>query len=290
MRDDVKFAIAQAHTRYGRFFFFPNDDPIGACLHFYGEWAQQEFSLFDKFLTKNSCVLDIGANIGTHAVYFSKKCHEGLVVAVEPQLYIHQLLSTNLLFNACLNTIPVMAGASSERKSIKVINIDPLSPSPKLNYGEFKLKDEDKGAYVECYPIDYLSRQFERLDLIKIDVEGLEVDVLNGAKQTLSKFKSHLYLEFNAKQGAPDLYEKIIQLDYVPYWHVYTKFNPDNFNRQTQNIWELDNFVIDESTLDKRYEANIICIHKDNEQPTGLKRVEEGENITTYLKAEGLLS
>jgi hypothetical protein len=182
-----------------------------------------------------------------------------------------------------------MAGASSKQKSIRIVNIDPLSPVEKLNYGEFKLKEQDAGSYIECYPIDYLSRQFKRLDMIKIDVEGLEVDVLNGAKKTLKNMKPHLYLEYNAKQGSPDLYNKIVELGYIPYWHLYTKFNPYNFNNESKNIWEDDDYQINEQNLDRRYEANVICVHKDREQPQGLKVAKEGETIVTFLKDDRLL-
>jgi FkbM family methyltransferase len=274
--------IAQTQSKHGTFIHFRNDDPIGACLHYYGEWAQQELNFFDLFLTENSNVIDVGANIGTHSVYFSKKCNKGNVIAIEPQMYIFEILSSNLLINGCFNTIPIHAGAASSESDVRIVNTNPFG-NEKVNYGEFKVSTEpDKGVPTRLIKLDRFI-DLAKFDLIKLDVEGLELDVLEGSKKLLKKHKPFLYIEFNNKKGNDDLLKKIYQLGYIPYWHVYTKHNPDNHNKQTKNIWEPDNYIIDENNLDLRYEGNAFCAHKDGIQPTGLEKIEVGSNITKWL-------
>lgn len=280
--------IAQTQSKHGTFIHFVNDDPIGTCLHYYGEWAQQEFDLFENLLTAESNVLDVGANIGTHAVYFSKKCNKGNVIAIEPQIYIFEMLAANILLNGCYNTIPIHAGASSKPGVAKMVNFNPFVEH-KINYGEFKINyDADKGIDTDIIVLDKYT-SLNRFSLIKLDVEGLEVDVLDGARKILKEHKPFLYIEFNNKQGNDQLLNKIYELDYVPYWHIYTKHNPNNYNKQQTNIWEPDHYIIDKDNLDLRYEGNAFCVPKDSALPDGLRKIELGESITSQLIYEGLL-
>ena len=281
--------IAVADSRYGRFLFFRNDDPIGACLHHYGEWAQQEMDLFDQILTENSNVIDVGANIGTHSVYFSKKCRNGTVFPIEPQLYISELLGTNLLLNGCFNAIPTRAACGSEKKQLRLMNINPFHGT-KVNYGEYKVNNSaEKGIFTECITLDSFCDVGVPFDLIKLDVEGLEVDVLNGASKIIESYKPKLYIEFNSKEGKNDLLEKIYSLDYIPYWHVYTKHNPNNFNNKAQNVWEPSGNIISKENLDVTYEGNILCVHKSQVQPQGMTQAKKGTSIYDYLLDCGLI-
>lgn len=284
----MSIPLAQTQSKHGTFIHFRNDDPIGACLHYYGEWAQQEFDFFDQFLTAQSNVLDVGANIGTHAVYFSKKCYQGNVVAIEPQIYIFEMLAANLLINGCYNAVPVHAGASSKAGVAKMVNINPFVEH-KINYGEFKINDNtDKGIETNIITLDTYA-SLNKFNLIKMDVEGLEVDVLDGATKILKEHKPFLYVEFNSKQGNDQLLNKIYELDYVPYWHIYTKHNPNNHNKQATNIWEPDQYIIDRDNLDLRYEGNAFCIPKGVEANINMKQINIGDSIATQLFEEGLL-
>lgn len=281
--------ITQTQSRYGTFIHFVNDDPIGACLNYYGEWAQPEFDMFDMILDSDSSIIDVGANIGTHSVYFAKKCNQGCVIAIEPQIYIFQMLATNLLFNGCYNTIPVHAGVSSKQGISRMVNINPFDNNQKINYGEFKINNhDDRGVDTSIVTLDrYIDTK--KFDLIKMDVEGMEVDVLDGAKKLIKKQKPILYIEFNNKNGDDRLLEKIYSLGYIPFWHIYPKHNINNYNKKEMNIWEPDNYIIDKDNLDLRYEGNALCVPKDSTLPLGLKQIELGESIITQLIAENLI-
>ena len=281
--------IAIADSKYGKFVFFRNDDPIGACLHYYGEWAQQEMDLFDLFLSEDCNVIDVGANIGTHSVYFSKKCSKGTTFAIEPQLHISQILSTNLLFNGCFNVVPIRAACGSEEKELRILNINPFE-GQKVNYGEFKVTDNgNNGIHTNCITLDSFMKYGIPFHLIKLDVEGLEVEVLNGAVNLINLFKPMLYIEFNNKEGNDALLNKIYSLGYIPYWHVYKKHNTNNHNKQSMNIWEGDDRSINKKNMDKRYEGNVICVHKDLPQPTGLEVAKLGSNIYDFLVDQGMI-
>ena len=78
-------------------------------------------------------------------------------------------------------------------------------------------------------------------------------------------------------------------MGYIPYWHIYTKHNPNNHNKQAKNIWEEDGMVINKENMDKRFEGNIVCVHKDQSQPSGLKIAVSGSNIFSFLSDYGLV-
>ena len=279
--------LAHADSRYGKLFFFRNDDPIGSCIHHFGEWAQQEFDLFDTFLTETSNVLDVGANIGTHSLYFSKKCRKGNIIAIEPQIYIHEILCMNMIFNGCYNALPVNAACGIQKAQMRMVNINPFE-GEKVNYGMFKVNDEtDVGVKTNVIPLDEFA-YLDRFHLIKMDVEGYESIALSGAKKLLKQHKPILYIEFNKKEGDDNLLQQIYDLDYIPYWHGYTKFNPNNFNKQTLNIWEEEGYHPTIDNLDKRYETNIICYHKKETQPS-MRRAELGDSIVRLLQDDNLI-
>jgi hypothetical protein len=73
-------------TRHGSLFVLATDNSVGRALVNYGEWTFGEIELVRKFLRPGDYVLDIGANIGTHAIPLAKAVgHEGQVIAFEPQ-------------------------------------------------------------------------------------------------------------------------------------------------------------------------------------------------------------
>jgi FkbM family methyltransferase len=278
--------IAQATARHGNFVFFRNDDPIGACLHHYGEWAQQELDLFDLILTETSNIADIGANIGTHSVFFSKKASKGRVISFEPQLYIFELLCANLLMNGCYNVFPINAALSNKPSRQRMVNFNPFNDG-KVNYGEFKINShDDKGILTSVFTLDgyFDSHKF---DLIKMDVEGHELEALDGAKKIIKKHKPTLYIEYNSDTGNEELLQLLERSGYNCYWHVYTKHNPKNFNNKTQDVWCEENMIVDKTNYHKKFEGNIICVHRDKVQPRGLPVVGDQRNLLQFLTHVG---
>ena len=274
--------LVHTKSRHGQFIFFKNDDPIGACLQHYGEWAQPEFEFFDLFLKEDSCVIDVGANIGTHSVYFANKCPRGSIISIEPQVFIFNLLATNLTINQCFNAFPIHAAVSGKEGKMQLENINPFV-GDKVNYGEFNVnKKANRGMFTNVITLDSLTN-LGKFDLIKLDVEGHEVQVLSGAKKIIKEHKPILYIEYNSKFNNDELFDAISSMGYIMYWHLYTKHNPDNFNKAS-NVWEPPNFVPTEDDFERKYEANAICVHKSKPQPTDLKLIERGSNMVSVLK------
>src|SRR5579872_1904700 len=78
-------------TRHGLMLYQPHDIYIGRCLDLYGEYSELEVALLNQIVTPGMVVIDVGANIGAHTIFFAAATGpKGLVIAYEPQRIIHQ--------------------------------------------------------------------------------------------------------------------------------------------------------------------------------------------------------
>lgn len=149
--------------------------------------------------------LDCGANIGVHTIEWAKLMHGwGRVIAFEAQEKVYYALAGNIAINNCLNATAHWAALGSECGKIKIPVPDYLKPA---SFGSLELKQKQGNEFIG-QTIDYSdsgtqtvnmlsidSFELPRVDLMKIDVEGMEVDVLEGAKETIARCKPMLTVE-----------------------------------------------------------------------------------------------
>lgn len=275
--------------KHGTFVFFNSDAPIGHCLDVYGEWAEPELQFIKPYLKDTTHVIDVGANIGTHTVFFAKNCKNGLIHAFEPQYYINQVLTSNVVLNNCFNVKTYHAAVSNDFESLKLMNFPPFSEK-NINYGEFKIHNHKDGYDTPCVKLDTITKA----DFIKIDVEGHEVSVIKSGLNLIQQCKPMMYIEFNSEQGNPELLSLLEELGYVCYWHVYEKFSPVNHNNISVNIWlEYSQQHLKPSIelMSKFFEGNIFCVHKSQKikKPKTEKVLDINDNLTNYILRKGLV-
>jgi len=103
--------IVKYSTRHGLICHYSSDEVIGESLKRYGEWAEQELYLLSTFIPRGGWVVDVGANVGTHALAFSRLVgSEGQVIAIDGQEKAFELLLLNRFLNrrenlTCLHAI-----------------------------------------------------------------------------------------------------------------------------------------------------------------------------------------
>lgn len=148
--------------------------------------------------------LDIGANIGTHTVAFANHMYGwGRVVAAEAQERIFYTLAGNITLNNCLNAQALWAAFSDKVSTMKMPKPNYLEPA---NFGALSLEkqrdnifgqhisfEEKNMVEIQTKTIDSLN--LESVDLIKIDVEGMELKVLEGGIKTICAQKPFLFIE-----------------------------------------------------------------------------------------------
>jgi len=93
-----------------------------------------------------------------------------------------------------------------------------------------------------------------RCDLVKIDVEGMELDVLQGGVATVRKFKPLLYVE-NDHFSEKTVRFIMQTLKYTCYWHTPPIFNKGNFRGSKENIWHMNS-----NENEDRASLNLLCV------------------------------
>lgn len=160
-------------------------------------WEPELAELFE--LEEGMVFLDVGAHIGKYAVRAAVKVGDsGRVVAVEPDRDNFQLLVKNIALNGLRNCIPLRIAAYSSEGEITLFK-GPSSAEHSTS------EDFGKGSYkVQARVLDNVLKEIgvAGLDLIKIDVEGAEIDVLRGLEGTLRKGKTRLIMEVMKRDDA----------------------------------------------------------------------------------------
>lgn len=166
-----------AETDCGTMVCWPRDTGVSRALLRYREFAAGELAVYRDLLKDSDTVVDVGANIGAVSVPIASWFPTSSIYAFEPQPAFHALLTLNL---ARFPNATVLASAVGSRTgSISVPLVD-LSRSG--NYGSLSLT-ERSGVTVPSPLLrldDFFKLRGRLPRLIKIDVEGMEADVLAG--------------------------------------------------------------------------------------------------------------
>jgi FkbM family methyltransferase len=219
--------------RHGQLLFNVNDAHIGRSLDLYGEWAESELALLGPLLRAGDVVVDVGANIGTHTIFFARTVGPtGAVVAFEPQRIVFQTLCANVALNSLTNVHAVHGAAG---RAPGAMTVPALDYSVSRNFGGVALAEDLTGERVVVTPIDQLG--LDRCALLKVDVEGMELDVLMGAERLIRAHRPVIYLENNDTQKSSALISSLLGFGYTLFWHFSHFFNPANFLGRTENVF-----------------------------------------------------
>lgn len=222
-------------AKHGRFLANPQDMYMGRSILTYGEFSELEWALLDQILRPGMVVVEAGANMGCFTVPIAKKVGlEGFVYAFEPQLTVFQQLCANLALNDLMNVQALQAGCGAEPGLVSIVRPDIRREN---NFGGYSL-DLLKGDGPIKVRVERLDDvvSLPSLHLIKADVEGMEVAVLEGAAGLIARHQPLLYLEAN-EADAPALIEHVFSLDYEAWWHLPPLFNQDNHTGHAENIF-----------------------------------------------------
>jgi FkbM family methyltransferase len=167
--------------------------------------------------------IDCGANIGVHTIEWAQAMHGwGEVIAFEAQERIYYALAGNIALNNCFNAKAIFAAVGSSKGEISVPLPNYFSPS---SFGSLELRKTPKTEFIgqqlnyedeNCVKINLVAidqYEFKRLDFIKIDIEGMEMDALLGAKLSIEKLKPVLMIE-KIKSNETDIRKFLDQFGY----------------------------------------------------------------------------
>ena len=229
---DVAIKTGTKDCRHGKISYLVNDAYIGRSLEVYGEYSEGELDLFRQLLRPGDVALDVGANIGALTVGMARMVRPGgAIIAFEPQRTIFEILCQNLRQNGLDNVTAYRRAVGS---ASGIVRVPPLDYARTDNFGGVRLGGA-QGDEVEIVTIDGLA--LPRLRLLKVDVEGMEREVLLGAHGTIARLQPALYVENDRAEHSRALILLLFELGYRLWWHITPLFNPHNFFRHPHDIF-----------------------------------------------------
>jgi len=176
---------------------------IGWSVAFFGTYEPELREIFRAVLLTGGVAVDVGANVGWHTLLMARLVgDEGRVLAAEANPSVRGRLHNNLKLNR-FTQVEVIPFAIADTEGI-VDFYDPEADNSDPGNGHVVADGappKRETIRVETRRLDTIvsMANVERLDLIKIDVEGFEWPVLKGGEQSIAKFRPHIIFEYNAE-------------------------------------------------------------------------------------------
>ena len=215
------------------------NDWVGININLYGIYEGHDLSVIFEFLAplhtdfNTGLALDVGANVGNHAIFFDKYFRR--VIAFEPNPSTYDLLKFNSRYSKSVTAIDFGLGDVSGEFDLW---------EDAENFGGSKIK---KDAYSESVKVnvkrlDGCEFDLGGLELIKIDVEGFEANVLRGAKDAIKRYQPIILFEQNETEfnsGEPETIGLMREMGYSFCWIKQKKVAKTWLGRRFQTLLEL---------------------------------------------------
>lgn len=221
--------------RYGKVTYNMKDVLFSISIELYGEWGQTELEVTKHFLKPGMTVFDVGTHIATMAMAFAYHVgNSGNVIGFEPN-YPDFLLAN---FNAMNNyrNIRIHNAFVGDEVTMQFKSCDINSQDGS--------EDGSCGEYVPQVTLDSLAKA--NVGFIKIDVDGAEPQVLEGARETITAALPTVYAEMNDEtfmkkadvhNCRPEEINMLQELGYECYLHNARLFYGDNIRKQKKNVF-----------------------------------------------------
>ncbi len=192
--------VSSNYGKHSISFFVQDEKDVIQKFHARGKFCGvEDLEMISSAIPKPGVVLDIGSNIGNHTVYFAKIMKAEKVICIEPNFTAVDLLKTNVSINTCTNVYLGYLGIGlSDRVGSYQVDI---SSNNNLEATKSTESQQDttvdnfiSNSIVPVIPGDVLFSSIE-IDLIKIDVEDMELSVIKGLEKTINKCKPVLFVK-----------------------------------------------------------------------------------------------
>lgn len=159
-----------------------------------GRYYEPEMLEYIEALQLSGTYVDVGAYVGTHAIFFAVHCPATKVIAFEPVGEFHDVLARNVAANQLESMIELhRVGLSEVEKTVET-------------------ELEGKRSVITCRRLDDLID--EPIGLLKIDVEGMELDVLRGAERLLRQHRPLIFFEAHTTKQLTECAEYLAKFGY----------------------------------------------------------------------------
>lgn len=217
--------------KYGRIMRYTNDMYIGNSVGLYGEYAHDEMELYKQLLKLGDTVIEVGANIGTLTVPIAQYVgNEGKVYAFEPQRITFQVLCGNIALNNLYNVWTYNCGVANEHKKVKI-----FEGQLGINNGAFRISDWPGNYEIDIVALDEYN--FKNCDLLKVDAEGMDTEVIQGAENLIKQCQPYIVMEANYTKAGKEIVKKLQMIGYKLYEADCFLYSANNDFQVKENIF-----------------------------------------------------
>lgn len=215
-------------TIYGPMSVPPGEDLIACTLASHGEWSYAEAQLLAPLSRPTDAVWDIGAHIGTFSLGLAGLAPPARVVAIEASGAAFSLLDENFARNLAVPfDIRNLAVTRTTGGQLRALVAQPG------NAGSTRFTPAGPEAAGDAVPgrsLRDLRAELGDYDMLKLDIEGAELDALRGDLDYLRARKPVIWAECNESPASLPLFGALKWLGYQPLYVAYPAFRQRNFN------------------------------------------------------------
>lgn len=200
--------------------FINTKDLIGWKIFFFGEYEASTNRTLAKYIKDTDIVIEAGANLGSETILISRQLKKGHLYSFEPNPYTFDRLKINKTINELTN-VDVFDDALGEKDGTIHFNIYPkefCNPGMSSKYME---TSNTRKISVNQKTLDSFVKEqnIARVDFIKMDIQGAEMDLILGSHETISKYKPTIFTEaFDLYNDTKKLFGKLKDYGYSIYF------------------------------------------------------------------------
>jgi FkbM family methyltransferase len=177
-----------------------------------------------EFVPNGSVVIDVGANVGFFSLRFARWVGSGEVISIEPEDQNYETLVRTLKREGLFGHVRALKAAAAATSGTMFLEINRLHPA------DHKLSRDGTGVPIEAVRLDDLvhDKGALRPSLVKIDVQGAEMLVLQGAADILKLSAPALFVELQEEglkkfgTSVTAILDHLSQCGYEPHWLMRT--------------------------------------------------------------------
>lgn len=180
---------------------------------------QDLIRIAEKYITSDSSVWDVGANVGVFSFACASIISNGSVLAIEADIWLANLIRKTARFPQYDNRVDVLPAAIAQKKGILTFNIAErgrASNALEVAGGRSEMGGIRERQFVPTLDLDSLLDTFDAPNFVKIDIEGAEYIALLGAKKLINEIRPSFYIEVG-QDVSTDVIKLFTQADYLAY-------------------------------------------------------------------------
>jgi FkbM family methyltransferase len=231
--------VPEVKTRYG-VLTVPDvrTDVIGRFLEHYGEWAWDEVRFVASVLPENASILDVGAFLGTFGLGVSAYAELRRICFVEANSAVTPALKGNIQRNARVPSAVYEALVRGVDDPLGAGHTDPGNLGS-TTFVRPTTCDSSVAPPAARFTLGELNRKEGPFDLIKLDVEGMEADILRAGADVLLAGETAVWVECNEDARSIAVAELLLSWGLDVHYFAFPAHNPDNFRGAAEPIFPM---------------------------------------------------